>query len=118
MNMSGTEIVGWYDYRLVTLSIAIAVLAAYAALDLGGRVTNVRGGARLAWLSGGALAMGIWAMHYIGMLAFRLPFPVEYDWPMVVLSLLAAVLVSGVALFVVCRKTMTMTVAAVYNRPL
>jgi two-component system sensor histidine kinase/response regulator len=115
MNLSGTEIVGWYDFRLVTLSVAIAVLAAYAALDLGGRVTSARGGARLAWLSGGALAMGIgiWAMHYIGMLAFRLPFPVEYDWPMVVLSLLAAVLASGVALFVVSRQTMTMAVAAV-----
>jgi PAS domain S-box-containing protein len=115
MNISGAEIVGWYDYRLVALSVAIAVLAAYAALDLGGRVTSARGGARLAWLSGGALAMGIgiWAMHYIGMLAFRLPFPVEYDWPMVVLSLLAAVLASGVALFVVSRHTMTMTVAAV-----
>ena len=113
MNITGTEIVGWYDYRLVTLSVAIAVLAAYAALDLGGRVTSARGGARLAWLSGGALAMGIgiWAMHYIGMLAFRLPFSVEYDWPMVVLSLFAAVLASGIALFVVSRQTMTMTVA-------
>jgi two-component system sensor histidine kinase/response regulator len=115
MNIPGTEIVGWYDYRLVTLSVAIAVLAAYAALDLGGRVTSARGGARLAWLSGGALAMGIgiWSMHYIGMLAFRLPFPVKYDWPMVVLSLLAAVLASGIALFVVSRHTMTMTVAAI-----
>jgi PAS domain S-box-containing protein len=115
MNIPGTEIVGWYDYRLVTLSVAIAMLAAYAALDLGGRVTSARGGARLAWLSGGALAMGIgiWSMHYIGMLAFRLPFPVEYDWPMVVLSLVAAVLASGIALFVVSRHTMTMTVAAI-----
>jgi two-component system, sensor histidine kinase and response regulator len=115
MNIPGAEIIGSYDYRLVTLSVAIAVLAAYAALDLGGRVTSARGGARLAWLSGGALAMGIgiWAMHYIGMLAFRLPFLVEYDWPMVVLSLMAAVLASGVALFVVSRQTMTMTVAAV-----
>jgi two-component system, sensor histidine kinase and response regulator len=115
MNTPGTEIIGWYDYRLVTLSVSIAVLAAYAALDLGGRVTSARGGARLTWLSGGAMAMGIgiWAMHYIGMLAFRLPFPVEYDWPMVVLSLLAAVLASGVALFVVSRRTLTMTVAGV-----
>jgi two-component system sensor histidine kinase/response regulator len=114
MMSSGTVVVGWYDYRLVALSIAIAVLAAYAALDLGGRVTSARGGARLAWLSGGALAMGmgIWSMHYIGMLAFRLPFLVQYDWPMVVLSLVAAVLASGVALFVVSRQTLTMAVAA------
>jgi len=112
---SDTVIVGWYDYRLVALSIAIAILAAYAALDLGGRVTSARGGARLAWLSGGALAMGIgiWSMHYIGMLAFRLPFIVQYDWPTVVLSLVAAVLASGVALYVVSRRSLTMAVAAI-----
>jgi two-component system cell cycle sensor histidine kinase/response regulator CckA len=57
---------------------------------------------------GGATAMGIgiWSMHYIGMLAFRLPVPVEYDWPTVVLSLIAAILASSVALFVVSRKKM------------
>jgi two-component system, sensor histidine kinase and response regulator len=108
MNMSGVNLSGSYDYRLVALSILIAVLAAYAALDLGGRVTSARGGARVAWLGGGALAMGtgIWSMHYIGMLAFRLPVPVQYDWPTVLLSLLAAVLASGIALFVVSRRTM------------
>ena len=81
-----------YDYRLVALSVVIAVLASYAALDLGGRVTAARGHARLVWLTFGAIAMGIgiWSMHYIGMLAFRLPVPVEYDWPTVLLSLLAA----------------------------
>jgi signal transduction histidine kinase/DNA-binding response OmpR family regulator len=45
-------------------------------------------------------------MHYIGMLAFRLPVAVAYDWPTVLLSLLAAVFASGVALFVVSRNTM------------
>src|SRR5713101_3799596 len=62
-----------YDYRLVALSVFIAMLASYAALDLAGRVTSAQGGVRLLWLSGGATAMGIgiWSMHYIGMLAFR-----------------------------------------------
>jgi two-component system, sensor histidine kinase and response regulator len=106
--MSTLTLGGTYDYRLVALSVLIAMVASYAALDLGGRVTSARGGARLAWLSGGAFAMGIgiWSMHYIGMLAFRLPVPVEYDWPTVLLSLLAAVLASGIALFVVSRETM------------
>jgi len=36
------------------------------------------------------MGLGIWSMHYIGMLAFILPIPVFYNWPMVVLSLLAA----------------------------
>src|SRR5579863_393359 len=98
--------VGSYDYRLVALSVVIAVLASYAALDLAGRVTSARGGARTLWLSGGATAMGlgIWSMHYVGMLAFRLPVPVQYDWPTVFLSLLAAILASSIALFVVSRS--------------
>jgi len=113
MNMPNVALVSWYNYYLVALSVAIAMLAAYAALDLGGRVTSARGGARMAWLIGGAMAMGIgiWSMHYVGMLAFHLPVPVEYDWPTVLVSLLAAVLASGVALFVVSRKTMTIPVA-------
>ncbi len=53
------------------------------------------------------MGIGIWSMHYIGMEAFRLPLPVQYDWPTVLLSLVCAVLASGVALFVVSRKTMS-----------
>jgi PAS domain S-box-containing protein len=45
-------------------------------------------------------------MHYIGMLAFLLPVPVFYDWPTVLVSLFAAIFASGVALFVVSRRTM------------
>src|SRR6266536_4073506 len=99
---------GYYDYRLVILSVLIAICAAYAALDLAGRTTAARGRLRLAWLAGGAIAMGlgIWSMHYIGMLAFALPIPVLYDWPTVLLSLVAAIFASGVALFVVSRKQM------------
>lgn len=107
--------VGSYDYRLVGLSVAIAVLASYAALDLAGRVTSARGGARSLWLGGGATAMGIgiWSMHYVGMLAFRLPVPVQYDWPTVLLSLLAAILASAIALFVVSRAKMDLLRAVV-----
>jgi len=86
----------------------MAVLASYAALDLAARVTAAHGRVRLAWLTGGATAMGIgiWSMHYIGMLAFSLSFRILYDWPTVLLSLLAAVFASGVALFVVSRPRM------------
>src|SRR5437870_6306746 len=102
------SMIGSYDYRLVALSVLIAICAAYAALDLAGRTTAARGRIRLTWLAGGATAMGIgiWSMHYIGMLAFSLPVPVLYDWPTVLLSLIAAVFASAVALFVVSRKKM------------
>src|SRR5258708_2068009 len=91
MTTPDQALVSSYDYGLVALSVVIAILAAYAALDLAGRVTSAGGKARFFWLSGGAVAMGtgIWSMHYIGMLAFRLPIPVLYDWPTVLLSLLA-----------------------------
>ena len=100
--------VGSYNYGLVVLSIVISIIASYAALDLAGRVTSAFGRGRLLWLTGGATAMGfgIWAMHYIGMLAFNLPVAVQYDWPTVVVSLLAAIFASAVALFVVSRRTM------------
>jgi len=101
-------LVGSYDYALVAVSVIIAILASYATLDLARHVTFARGRARLLWLTGGASAMGfgIWSMHYIGMLAYTLPVPVQYDWPTVLLSLLAAILASAIALFVVSRSTM------------
>ena len=96
---------GFYDYRLVTLSILIAVCSAYAALDLSRQLYSSRGFTKLIWLSGGSIAMGcgIWGMHYIGMEAFRLPVPVEYDWPTVLVSIAVAILASGMALYEVSR---------------
>ena len=105
---STTVLAGSYDYRLVLLSVLISMLAAYAALDLAGRVNATRGRVRLIWLGGGAAVMGlgIWSMHYIGMLAYGLSIPVRYDWPTVLISLAAAVLASWVALYVVSRNEM------------
>jgi two-component system, sensor histidine kinase and response regulator len=102
-----------YDVGLVGLSIAIAILAAYAALDLAGRLTVTRGRERIIWLCGGAFAMGIgiWSMHYTGMEALRMPVEVRYDWPTVLLSMIVAIVASAVALFVVSRNTLTTTAA-------
>src|SRR6266576_2614116 len=103
-----SELRGYYSPGLVALSVLIAMLAASAALDLTNRVTAAHGRARALWLAGGAFAMGlgIWSMHYVGMLAFHLPVPVLYDVPTVIASLLAAVFASAVALFVVSRRTL------------
>ena len=107
--ISVNALTGSYDYGEVARSVLIAIAASYAALDLMGRVTAARGRIRLAWLSGGAIAMGIgiWAMHFKGMLAFRLPVPVKYHWPTVMASLLVAVLASAVALYVTSRQKMS-----------
>jgi two-component system, sensor histidine kinase and response regulator len=97
-----------YDYGEVARSVFIAIVASYAALDLTGRVTVARGQVLLPWLAGGAVAMGIgiWEMHFKGMLALHLPVPVEYHWPTVLLSLLVAALASAVALYVAGRRKM------------
>jgi two-component system, sensor histidine kinase and response regulator len=97
-----------YSPSLVLLSIAIAILASYAALDLAGRTSSSEGRARYIWIGTGAFAMGlgIWSMHYVGMLAFTLPVRVLYDLPTVLLSLLAAILASAVALLFVSRSAL------------
>ena len=106
---TGSLIEGHYQPGLVAVSIGIAIVSAYAALDLAGRVAAARNGARWAWLWGGATAMGtgIWSMHYVAMLALRLTVPVRYDGPTVAASLLAAVFASAAALWVVGRRSMT-----------
>jgi NO-binding membrane sensor protein with MHYT domain len=97
-----------YNYILVALSVFIGMSAAYAALDLAPRITAAGGWVRSAWLAGGGIAMGlgVWSMHFTGMLAFSLPVPVEYDWPTVLLSLLAGILAASFSLFILSRETM------------
>ncbi len=106
--MVAMNLIGSYNYALVALSVLIAMVASYAALDLAGRVTATGGWTRALWVLGGACAMGtgIWSMHYIGMLAFILPIPVAYHWPTVLLSLFAAILASAIVLYVVSRQKM------------
>ena len=56
---------------------------------------------RCCWLIGGSLTMGtgIWAMHFIGMLAYYLPVSIAYNLPIVIVSWLAAVIASGIAFY-------------------
>jgi len=99
---------GFYDYSEVARSVLIAFAASYAALDLTGRVVATRGRVRVAWLSGGAIAMGIgiWAMHVKAMLALHLPVSVAYHWPTSLAALLVATFASAVALYVASRQKM------------
>lgn len=109
MEESGYDMTGTYSVELVALSLVVAILASYTALELAGRVSQKRGRSSMAWLVGGAFAMGtgIWSMHFIGMLAFHLPIPLGYDPAITTLSMVIAVAVSGLALFVVSRAAMS-----------
>ncbi len=96
-----------YNYWLVFISVLVAILASYTTLDLVTRITASSGRAARAWLVGGAFSMGvgIWSMHFVGMLAFHLPIPMSYDVATTLLSMLIAIVVSGFALFMVSRDT-------------
>ncbi|WP_139491807.1 EAL domain-containing protein [Brevibacillus dissolubilis] len=97
-----------YSATLVMFSIIIASIASYSALDLAGRVSATKGRARLTWLLGGAFAMGtgIWAMHFVGMLAVHIGIPVHYDMSLVLLSIIAAMVASGIALAIVSNPVL------------
>jgi diguanylate cyclase (GGDEF)-like protein len=100
-----------YNLWLVALSLVVATLASYTALDLSGRISLIkRPGLRHGWLVGGAAAMGvgIWSMHFVGMLAFSLPIQLGYDVGITALSLAIAVLVSYFALYVITRAKLTL----------
>lgn len=92
----------WYDYKLVALSVVVAVLASQISLAIASRIKAHRQQA-LGWLLGGATVMGIgiWAMHFIGMLAYHLPIPLGYDVTLTLFSLLLAIIASMIALYVI-----------------
>ena len=99
-------LIGHYEPSLVLLSILVAMFASYTTLSLAMRVKATQGLAPHAWIAGGAFAMGsgIWAMHFIGMLAFRLPIPLAYDPAITFVSWLLPVVVSGLALWQVRHR--------------
>jgi hypothetical protein len=75
-------LIGIYSGGLVLVSLFVAMFASHTTLDMAGRITvsQTRFAACL-WLGGGSFAMGlgIWSMHFIGMLAYKLPVPMSYD---------------------------------------
>ncbi len=100
--------VGHYDPVLVLASILVAVFASYAALDVAGRLRAAVGTrARTLWVSVGSISLGggIWAMHFIGMLALALPCQVDYAPGLTMLSMIPGVLASGVALWLLALGT-------------
>ncbi len=98
--------IGSYNPSLVSLSLVVAILASYTALDLAGRIRASEGSRSRRWLIGGSFAMGlgVWSMHFIGMLAFRLSMPMGYDPSITFFSLLIAVASSAFALWLVASE--------------
>jgi PAS domain S-box-containing protein len=97
---------GTYNLGLFVTSVAIAILAAFVALSISGRIAAATTRwARYAWASAGAISMGggIWSMHFVGMLAFSLPCGITYDPLGTVLSMIPGMLASGIALSAISK---------------
>lgn len=88
-----------WDSVLICVSLIVVFIASFTALDTAGRVAVTRGWNARFWLLVGGIAMGIgvWAMHFIGMLAMMLPMMMRYDTRLTILSLLVAILASVLA---------------------
>jgi len=106
----GEPLSGHYNPILVLLSIVVASLAGFVALTIADRLRTTSNRSRWwIWLSTGAVALGsgIWAMHFIGMMAFELPITVRYEIVTTLLSALPAVLGAGVALYIMAFSSIT-----------
>lgn len=96
-----------YHMPLVALSVLLAVLASYVALEVANKLAQAEDFPRRnLWVIGGALPMGlgIWGMHFVGMLAFELPVRIHFDLSVTVLSIIPAFLASYLAINLIGRK--------------
>jgi len=100
---------GTYLHWLVGLSVIVAIMVSYTALSLAARVAAASPSLTPVWLMGGSVTMGIgiWSMHFIGMMAFTLPIALRYDVGRTVASLLLAVITSACALWIAAGARMS-----------
>jgi len=96
-----------HDPTLVALSLLVAIQASYVGLSLALRVSQAFALNRRLLIAGAALsfAVGIWAMHFVGMLAARLPVSVDYVVLPTLLSFLVCVLVVGIAVYLATLRS-------------
>lgn len=92
-----------FDIRLIVLSIAIAIIGSCIALDIAEQISLAQKSSRLWWVTGSALTLGItiWVMHFIGILSYRLPIRIEYDYTIVLISMVVAIVGSAIGFFII-----------------
>jgi NO-binding membrane sensor protein with MHYT domain len=93
-------LVNEHDLRLVSLAGLVCILASFSAINLLHHVLRTEGRMRTVWLWVAAIAtgFGIWATHFIAMLAFSPAMPTEYHVVLTSVSLLAAILFARLGL--------------------
>ncbi|MCY7493959.1 EAL domain-containing protein [Bacillus safensis] len=104
-----THLTGIYNGWLVFLSIAVAAVASYSALHIASRVAQSSGAKKKVWLLIGAMimGMGIWSMHFIGMMAFQMRVGITYDTSLLILSILASFIGSLIAFSICIQKQLS-----------
>jgi len=103
---------GQYDFGLVALSLMIAIFASFMAFNVATQAaTSTNKFRKYALLSAGSIAMGggIWAMHFLGMLAFELCTAVSYNLGITLASALPGIASAWVALYLMTKPTITFT---------
>ncbi len=103
---------GNYDPVLVSLSVVVAIFASYASLLVSQHVSTTSIAAtRRMWITVGGLCLGIgiWAMHFVGMLAFNLPCSSSYNAPLTLLSTIPGILASTLAIKIISRRELSHT---------
>lgn len=95
-----------YNFYIVALSIVIAILASYSALSIVAKISRTKGITRIFWTLSGSFVMGIgvWSMHFVGMMALHLHMSVRYDVWLTLLSLAVSVGSSFIAFYITIPK--------------
>lgn len=100
-----------YSLALVLVSYGFAAFGSYVGLIISQQIAAARHRwAKAGWCAAGAVAMGggVWSMHFVGMLAYSLPFEVGYDLPLTLLSVTPSLFASAIALYILSRKRLGM----------
>ncbi|HMJ19839.1 MAG TPA: MHYT domain-containing protein [Gemmatimonadaceae bacterium] len=97
-----------YSLSLVVLSVVVATIGAYVAVEIAQRLQTIWTRRRVLWIFAGALAfgLGIWTMHFVGMLAMQLPILIWYDAPLIFASAIAAIVGSTIAFLIFNRPNL------------
>ena len=96
-----------WNIPLVILSVVVAILGSFVAITHAQRMRESKGSLMWAWMAAGGITFGlaIWAMHFIGMLAFQLPIPLGFDLTLTLLSTLPAIAAALLGFFVLSKST-------------
>ena len=96
-----------WNIPLVILSVLIAIIGSFTTLDHAQRMREASASSAKLWAVAGSITLGmtIWAMHFVGMLAFHLPIPLGYDLTLTLLSILPAIAAALLGFWVQCCST-------------